>query len=417
MSATNGMDTAGAMKRMSTPQRAGLAVSRRPARSIAILLVMGVIFTAIVAQSGVRSTMAQVRESISRNVGAGFTATSDTGQVPVSLADTLAALPGISAHAFETMTQATPVGAAAVAAGGIQLDEGVESAVTLTGTTNSSLIPAFQGGIYSLQSGEHLAGDRPGALIHEAFAAQNNLTIGSELTLAQDGRGIRVPVTGIFSGIAENETGLPSGASENQVFTHLGAAQQLNGSEDVTLARFLVNDAESLPTTLAQARGTAPDLVVTDNAQQFAGVLAAVDSANQMLRLLLFGICLGGLGMAVLVLVFWVRGRIHEIGILLSIGCSKRELVGQFVLEASGLAAIATLLAMLAGNALSGQLGAFIISRVGDATLSSIGISSPQILSMVAGVGLGYLVVLAALAAALMPIITKTPKSILSQLS
>jgi len=65
-----------------------------------------------------------------------------------------------------------------------------------------------------------------------------------------------------------------------------------------------------------------------------------------------------GAGLAVLslVLVFWVRGRLHEIGILLSIGTSKRQIIGQFLAELAIIAAVSSVFALAIGSVASSQI-------------------------------------------------------------
>ncbi|WP_226829412.1 hypothetical protein [Brevibacterium sp. Marseille-P9724] len=55
--------------------RAIRCVTRKPGRTLLMTLIMTVVFTALVAQSRVRSTMTEVKNAINTNVGTGFTAT------------------------------------------------------------------------------------------------------------------------------------------------------------------------------------------------------------------------------------------------------------------------------------------------------------------------------------------------------
>lgn len=147
--------------------RAIRCVTRKPGRTLLMTLIMTVVFTALVAQSGVRSTMAEVKNAINTNVGAGFTATGSdsdgetadeveagsadapapregdqveagSGEAPGSgespaaqpggtsggsagidrpVAERLAALPQVARHSFEAATLARPEGAQPVLGG------------------------------------------------------------------------------------------------------------------------------------------------------------------------------------------------------------------------------------------------------------------------------------------------------------
>ncbi|MDK6831276.1 hypothetical protein QP312_09060, partial [Pauljensenia sp. UMB8040A] len=64
---------------MSAGTRAGLALRRRPVRNVLLFVVISVIFTALVAQAGVRGAMGQLRTAIDAQVGAGFVASAPAG--------------------------------------------------------------------------------------------------------------------------------------------------------------------------------------------------------------------------------------------------------------------------------------------------------------------------------------------------
>ncbi|MGJ5591515.1 ABC transporter permease, partial [Micrococcus lylae] len=158
-----------------------------------MILIMAVVFTALVAQSGVRSSMAEVKDAISVNVGAGFTASAaieaapgpdapagpgvdsdgaggsdaqqqpsaqqppaDQGGIDESIAHRLAGLAQVAKYSLEAATIAQPEGAQPVKSGrGVQLDPEFAGGVNVTGASDSALNPAFQGKLYQLVEGRH----------------------------------------------------------------------------------------------------------------------------------------------------------------------------------------------------------------------------------------------------------------------
>ena len=57
-----------------------------------------------------------------------------------------------------------------------------------------------------------------------------------------------------------------------------------------------------------------------------------MNTVRNLVRLILAVVCLVGVLVLGMVLVFWVRSRIHEIGVFLAIGIGKARIVGQFVI-------------------------------------------------------------------------------------
>ena len=412
------------MSGLPVSKRAWFAVIRKPARNITIWLIITVIFTALVAQSGVRSTMHSVSSAIESNVGAGFTAVASDGGLELTTAQRLNDLAEVSDHSFEAETLAKPINANIVQLSqGIQIDPDVDSdgeelglgnQVRVIGTDNAELYPDFQGRLYNLEAGQQLKGDKASALIHRAFADQNGLTIGSQLTLEKEGRKVSVKITGIYSGNSDNPSGLPAEAAENTIFTDLASAQTLNGDTRLSLARYLTNQAATLENAISKAKQVAPEVMVEGNAQQFSGVLDAIKNVEKLLGAVLIGCCLAGGAVLVLVLVFWVRNRVHEIGILLSLGKSKLNILSQFVLEIAGLTIAALIVAVPLGLSLSTKLGAFVLSRAGDQAIGTLPVSHPDLASCLGVLLLGCGTVLLAAALVLTPVLRRTPKSILS---
>ncbi|OFT41779.1 hypothetical protein HMPREF3160_06840 [Arthrobacter sp. HMSC06H05] len=411
-------------------------------------LIMAVVFTALVAQSGVRSSMADVKDAISTNVGAGFTATAGavpgtnpdtgnatdtgngTGQPPAqppsqppaqqagideSVLKRLAGLPQIAKHSVEAVTMPQLEGAKPVAGGrGVQLDPEFASAVTATGVSDSELNPGFQGKLYQLVEGTHVGEGTSQALIHREFAQLNNLKPGSTLTLAQGTTKVTVKVAGIFDGKTENPSGLPAGASENQVFVDLASARKLGAP--LTTGRYFTHNAQELPEALKAAHQAAPDLTLEDNSAQFAPVLQAIAGVDKLLAVLLLGLSIAGACVLTLVSTFWARGRIHEVGILLSLGKSKGNVLSQFGIEASIFAAVAAVISTVAGTVLSGYLGRAIIAQAGDDALASIHLTASAS-GTVAALAWGFVIVLIGVSVGVLPLITQRPKRILSKRS
>ncbi|WP_239447194.1 ABC transporter permease [Pseudoglutamicibacter albus] len=430
---------------MSSPwPRAVRSVIRKPRRSILMTLIMAVVFTALVAQSGVRSSMAEVKNAIGTNVGAGFTATAaavpgtnpDAGNAPntgngtaqtptelpadqagidESVLKRLAGLPQIAKHSVEAVTMPQLEGAKPVAGGrGVQLDPEFAGAVTATGVSDSELNPGFQGKLYQLVEGSHVGEGASQALIHREFAQLNNLKPGSTLALAQDTTKITVKVAGIFDGKTENPSGMPAGASENQVFLDLASARKLGAP--LTTGRYFTHNAQELPQALKAAQHAAPELTLEDNSAQFTPVLQAIAGVDKLLAVLLLGLSIAGACVLTLVSTFWARGRIHEVGILLSLGKSKSNVLSQFGIEASIFAAVAATISTVAGTVLSGYLGRAIIAQAGEDALASIHLTASAS-GTVAALAWGFVIVLIGVSVGVLPLIIQRPKRILSKRS
>lgn len=401
--------------------RAWTAVARRLTRSLIILAVMALIFTLLISTVAVRQTMTNLRLNVERNIRAGFSLSGTKGEgLPIKDADTVRHLAGIGAYNYQMQTAARPNGLALID-GGIQLSDEADAAAGVTGTTDSQSLSQFTGRLYQLEQGKHLSKDsQQSALIHTAFAQKNGLKLGNRIQLQQGDRQVNLTISGIFSGTTDKPGPLPSDQAENQIITSLAAAQQLSGSEQLTRATYFASNPRALPDLVRRAK-TLPlewsKIELTDNAASFANVINSIASIERILAIGTLGISLAGLATLSLVLVFWVRSRIHEIGTLLAIGTSKRQIAKQIMIELLLIAIVALLGAMLSNQALSHHLTANLLNNSNHvAGTLTVQPQAAPLASYLLAASLGLAVVIISGAVALMPILRRTPKQILTTL-
>ena len=119
-----------------------------------------------------------------------------------------------------------------------------------------------------------------------------------------------------------------------------------------------------------------------------------------------------------LVLVFWVRGRLHEIGILLSIGASKWQIIGQFLAELAIIAAVSSVFALGIGSVASSQISTALTAQTSQSQcVETTVMQAAPVATYLQAFAFGYMVVLLSAIAATAPIMRQSPKQILATLS
>ena len=412
---------------MTIIKRAWTAVTRRRRRSLTIALIMTLIFTLLIGTLTVQQTMAQLKQSVERNIRAGFSIASKqpSGEVPMEMARQVQRLDNVKAHNFQAETTAGLPGKQLVdvAGSGVQLDANVAGEAKVTGATQSDLLSEFTGRFYQLEQGNHLTErDQNTTLIHKTFAEKNNIKPGDRLDITKDGRRVTVTVMGVFSGKGEKPAVLQSDMAENHLITNLAAAQQLTGSQQLTRATYFAENPHQLK-SLTDRTKSLPNVdwkkfSLTDNGAAFAGVLQNIAGIQNILTIATIGAAAAGLAVLSLVLVFWVRGRLHEIGILLSIGTSKRQIIGQFLAELVIIAAVSSVFALGIGSVASSQISTALTAQTdqNQRTEKTVVQAAPAATYLQAFI-FGYMVVLLSAIAATAPIMRQSPKQILAKLS
>lgn len=438
--------------------RAWLAIVRKPRRNAIIVLIMTLVLSALVSQAGISASAESARDHIQSSIGLGFTvqaktrgetlpeqsnansssdtnseANSDTkvsnSAIPQDLGANegidssqirkFAAIAGVKTVVEERDVLATPVGKQLVLpTQGPRLDDDVLAhAAGITGTTDSRLSQGFQEGLYHLEQGEHITDRSSGrAIVHRDFAKKNNLKIGSTITLKQ-GFNVKVRVVGIFAGKLQTKGALPSDASENRIFTDLSSALSLAGSSKRGVLRCMVERSDLLDSAMRHAKSIAGKWAdVEQNASQLSGVISSVNSVQQLVLMIFVALSLVGILVLGLVLVFWVRSRMHEIGVLMSLGLSRAIIVSQLLVEIVILNLVSFIISLGLGAAFSGIIGSAILHSAD----SSIVVGDAPVLPFLqtfAAFAMGLFISAVALIVAVLPILIKKPRQILSAMS
>ena len=160
--------------------------------------------------------------------------------------------------------------------------------------------------------------------------------------------------------------------------------------------------------------------VSSDN-HVFEETLESIDEIKHIIKIMTYSIMIGGITVLSLILILWLRERIHEIGILLSIGISKIKIVTQFILELLFISLPSLVLSLFIGNVILNIIvGGFMNSDdstiMVDSLLKNNNLISNLITFMQSyGILIG-IIVLSVIIASLM-ILIKKPKEILSKIS
>lgn len=290
---------------------------------------------------------------------------------------------------------------------------------------NSSLDTRFLNGTYKLEEGRHIkADDSYVALISKELADKNNLSVGDTIEFITetdiDITDTTFKIIGIFSGTEgmSKSAITPSDIPANLGYIDMNSLSDLYDSEGYDFldvythtpeeAKELMETIKNLP----EVKGKT--FTFNLNSEDFDLVSTPLSSFGSMVDTTVFVFTIIGVLIVVLLLVLWTRGRKKEIGILLAVGRSKVEIVGQFLTENI----LITFLSMIVSAGLSiifaDKIGAYIIQKAGESTTDlTISIATSDMV-MVYSIGLA-LVCFSVLVASY-TVIRLKPKDILSKM-
>ena len=317
------------------------------------------------------------------------------------------------------------------------LSDEFKNVVSLEATNNTKRDVLFSSGVFTIKKGKNIGkNDKNSIIVHEEFAKQNNLKLGDELDLElldteKSGKikSHKFKIIGIFSGKKqETYTGLSSDFSENMVFVDYPTSQEvLNKSENNKIAnKILMYSASAESTDLAlkklkELKIDESKYSVEKDSNAFEESLESVSGIKHIIKIMTYSIMLGGMVVLSLILILWLRERIYEIGIFLSIGTSKIQIIMQFIFELIFISIPSIISSLFLGNVLLKVIvDGFINSEDSMISGGSL-INNSSFMSNITTLGQTYLILISIIVLSVVfassLILIKKPKEILSKIS
>ena len=317
------------------------------------------------------------------------------------------------------------------------LSDEFKNVVSLEATNNTKRNILFSSGVFTIKEGKNIEeNDKNSIIVHEEFAKQNNLKLGDEVDLelldlekSEEIKSHKFKIIGIFSGKKqETYTGLSSDFSENMVFVDYSTSQEiLNKSENNKIANKILmysSSAESTDLALNKLKELKIDeskYFVQKDSNAFEESLESVSGIKHMIKIMTYSIMLGGIIVLSLILILWLRERIYEIGIFLSIGTSKIQIIMQFIFELLFISIPSIISSLFLGNVLIKVIAGGLINSENSMISGGNLINDSSFMLNITTLGQSYLILISIIVLSVVfassLILIKKPKEILSKIS
>lgn len=363
----------------------------------------------------------------------------------------IAAVSGISDYNLTTaVTAVNPVGFSRIE------DDDVDQSsdllcVSLIGNKDMALDANVLSGNVTIKDGRMITEDDVDVcVISEELAEKNNLSVGNRIQFnnrrdAEHAAVFAAEIVGIYT-VQQNMTPVMAGdtwRSENIIFTDLGFPEKAEGSTSGALyekAYFKVADVDQYDKVKKEIQEVdigweRYDLI--DNNGNIDTMSKNFNDLENVSRILVFVVAGASLIILFLVFVFWMKGRVQEIGVLLALGTPKIKILGQIVLEALMIAAAAIILSFTAAPAASDITADYLVQQQvqqaeeqsvleegkvaksvedSERTVTGVSVAVTPELMLYDWFGVSLLVVISVGAAGIL-IARKNPKDIFSEIS
>lgn len=257
----------------------------------------------------------------------------------------------------------------------------------VTSVRYSALTADFMDDTLTLSDGRHIVEtDSNAVLISSLLAEINDLSVGDTITLESAELGERdgeyvdtfsgekttteVTVIGIYDILeVDGAQTVTAGRQENMIYASLDVLTNLNEAEPSVYTGevdFYINDPAELDELISEIQN---NLAINWNTHfirandfQYSKMSDELQSLGDLVKILLVCVSVVSTVLLSLILTLRTRGRVHEAGILMAVGITKKEIVKQFLFETLSLAVIAFLLSCLLYHGVSAALEHYVLT-------------------------------------------------------
>ena len=293
-----------------------------------------------------------------------------------------------------------------------------------TATLSSEKCSKFESGKYKLVDGRHIKpDDKHTCLLSKELADYNKLSVGDKVKMySLDSDSIaEFEIVGIFDG-TEGTSGnaltvdeIPANCGYINYATmfelfgddHDGYGQLTIYVEDPVSIQNVYDKISALP----ELKGKT--LKLTIDTDDYDVVSTPLESLQKLVNTIIAIISVVSVVILTLLLTIWIRGRKKEIGILLSIGKSKLNIIWQIFTETFVVAVISFAASIPFSFSVAEKAGAFLVSRVTTGTASlNVQINAAYLLPLYM---IGSLLIAVSVIASSWTVVRREPKDILAK--
>ena len=383
---------------MNVFKRSILYITRKKIKSIIMLFILFGISTAVLSGISIKKAANIARQDSNKDMAntfelqANFTGNFE-GTIPENLIDKVSKVEGVKNYD------------AAIQGAGLDLenvnyikpeknvvqyndDYKYEKLFSVEAHKSSEYDTKFISKSLKLVDGRHIVPtDKGKVLIHKALAEANNLKVGDTIkakksagdfnasTLSKNDYDLEI--VGIFESENTERVGHKLEMPENLLITDVDTVKTLYGYSDgnvkYTNATFNTDtDVDKVTSKFKDIPADWNKYTIVKSEDTFLALSKSFDSLDKIINMVLIGAIIAGIIILSLVLAFWIQGRVHETGILLSIGVSKFNIISQYIIELLLISVLAFGGSYFSSKVISQNIGNTIVSQASKQAVQDV---------------------------------------------
>lgn len=251
--------------------------------------------------------------------------------------------------------------------GGDSNDATLGGDVTISGVNSYAFINQVEAGTMKLSSGTYFDESTDNkVIISYDLADSNSIKVGDSITLQNvyTEKSYTVEVIGIYDLTEENGFG----SSSNQMYMNVSTAAQFmsestynNGDYAVSNVRFMLNNPEDADTFITEANQKVPaladdNLTLSIDTLAYEQMVGPIESVGSFASTILWIVIIASVAIITLIVAINVKDRHYEMGVLLSLGASKANVIGQTLVELLIVGTLAFAVSTITGTLLASSM-------------------------------------------------------------
>lgn len=381
-------------------RRAWWGISKRLNQSFILSFILITIGTLVIASLSIQAAAKQAELDARKALGSKvvlkpYDKTGGTmfKNIPISLADNLSKNKYVEDYVYVNDWYFVPDNFKAIPG---EFDGKVEITVTgnapdnfrypelnVSAITDTTKLHEFKNGVYTLEDGHHitaLSKSHPIVLIEKRLAIENDLQIGNMITMSKvNGYQMKAEITGIYR---TNKTPddvriemnrpfvLAADMPYNKMFMPFQALPVKNeatGETEIFEAIYYIDDPLHVPHFIDQEKANPlfdqESFSFNSNQERLKKMTLLINQVASFSSMMLWLVILCSAIVLSLLFIYFVKGRIREMGVLLSLGESRFNLITQLVVEAMILVIIAFSISVFSGNFVAKQASSVLLEQ------------------------------------------------------
>lgn len=364
--------------------RAGLYILRKKGKSMLLFIVLLLMATFVLTSLSIGNAADAAEENLRQSLGGEFLIAFDysennpylkkeqsgsnfilysTQQISPDLVEQVRNIDGVKAcnASVETLVNCPDMH---YFAGNIPIDQEFVRTTKIMGVWKSEENGLFTSGKISLCEGRHITPqDKNKVIISKDLAEKNGLKIGD---LIKTDKNIDLEIAGLFTpreleAISEQITTYDK--IQNLIIADLATLVALEngpaiqGFDELAVS---VEDPKNIEAIISEVKNIGnvdwQAFTITQDTEGYDNATALLQQLSGLVSTILIVVLTVSIAILSLILTMWAKTRIHETGILLSVGIKKLSILGQYIAEVVILALIAFSLSCFSSGLIADQV-------------------------------------------------------------